>query len=128
MRDVSSKGCCSLTLNCSRILLPFYHLRWRVTELSSILLVLLDSRCPPLHIPPSLHSYITSLKPARQIIFVLTKTGVVGSECSASWKSWLETRFPGCQVVLSESYRQKAGEDERKGQGKLLHHNFLACF
>jgi ribosome biogenesis GTPase A len=92
--------------------------RWRVTELSSILLVLLDSRCPPLHIPNSLHRFITGLKPTRQIIFVLTKTSVVGIECAESWKVWLESRYPGTQVLLSESYRDRTSE-ERKGQGAL---------
>ncbi|KAF8313837.1 P-loop containing nucleoside triphosphate hydrolase protein [Clavulina sp. PMI_390] len=95
---------------------------WRVTEVSPILLVLLDSRCPPLHIPSSLYNHICSLKPARQIIFVLTKSGVVGNECSLAWKAWLETRFPGSQVIRTESYRQKAGEEERKGQGSRRRH------
>lgn len=95
------------------------NIRWRVTELSAILLVLLDSRCPPLHIPPALYSYITNLKPARQIIFVLTKIGVVGDECAKKWKVWLEARYPGTQCVYSESYRRKAGDEERKGQGML---------
>lgn len=80
--------------------------------------MLLDSRCPPLHIPNSLHRFITGLKPTRQIIFVLTKTGVVGMECAEGWKAWLENQYPGTQAVLSESYRDKACE-ERKGQGAL---------
>lgn len=90
-----------------------------MTEISSILLVLLDTRCPPLHIPPSLYSYISSLRPPKQVIFVLTKTGVVGEECASSWRSWLAKRYPAYQVVLTESYRMKEGDEERKGQGGL---------
>ena len=33
--------------------------RWRVTEISQILLILLDSRCPLLHYPPSLAAYLS---------------------------------------------------------------------
>ncbi|KAF8320613.1 uncharacterized protein EI90DRAFT_3131972 [Cantharellus anzutake] len=90
---------------------------WRVTEISSILLVLLDTRCPPLHIPPSLHNFISSLQPPKQVIFILTKIGIVGEECASAWRSWLEQRFPAYQVILTESYRQMEGEEERKGQG-----------
>lgn len=104
-------------------ILRFFH-RWRVTELSSILLVLIDSRCPPLHMPNSLLRFITGLKPTRQIIFVLTKTSVVGAECAVSWKVWLENRYPGTQVVLSESYRERARE-ERKGQGAFLPSQYI---
>ncbi|KDQ14426.1 hypothetical protein BOTBODRAFT_32560 [Botryobasidium botryosum FD-172 SS1] len=90
---------------------------WRVTEISSILLVLLDARCPPIHYPPSLHSYLTSLVPTRKIILILTKTDIVGDECAAGWKAWLEERYPSVTVVPVESYRLKPGNEERKGQG-----------
>ncbi|QRW24653.1 50S ribosome-binding GTPase [Rhizoctonia solani] len=49
---------------------------WRVCELSSILMILLDARCPPLHYPPSLDAYIKALRPARQVILVLTKIDI----------------------------------------------------
>lgn len=81
--------------------------RWRVTEISSILLVLLDSRCPPLHYPPSFHAYLSALRPARKIVLVLTKTDIVGPERVDSWKTWLRTKYPGCKVVGVESYRKQ---------------------
>jgi hypothetical protein len=52
------------------------------------------------------------------MIFVLTKTAVVGQECTASWEKWIKANFTGAQVVSTESYRRKQGDTERKGQGK----------
>ncbi|KAH7334384.1 hypothetical protein B0J17DRAFT_618315 [Rhizoctonia solani] len=79
---------------------------WRVCELSSILMLLLDARCPPLHYPPSLDAYIKSLRPARQVILVLTKIDIVGEECTAAWTTWLKNRYgdSGVQVVGVQSY------------------------
>ncbi|CEL53879.1 hypothetical protein RSOLAG1IB_06661 [Rhizoctonia solani AG-1 IB] len=81
---------------------------WRVCELSSILMVLLDARCPPLHYPPSLDAYIKSLRPARQVILVLTKVDIVGEECANAWSAWLKNRYgnSGVQVVGVQSYEQ----------------------
>lgn len=46
----------------------------------------------------------------------------MGEECALAWKAWLEIRYgnEGIQVVLSESYRRKPGDSERKGQGTCL--------
>ncbi|KAG8709799.1 hypothetical protein FRC08_018044 [Ceratobasidium sp. 394] len=81
---------------------------WRVCELSSILMLLLDARCPPLHYPPSLDAYIKSLRPARQVILVLTKVDIVGEECASAWKKWLKERYgeSGVQVVGVQSYEE----------------------
>ncbi|KAJ1301610.1 hypothetical protein OPQ81_008858 [Rhizoctonia solani] len=79
---------------------------WRVCELSSILMLLLDARCPPLHYPPSLDAYIKSLRPARQVVLVLTKIDIVGEECVAAWTTWLKDRYgdSGVQIVGVQSY------------------------
>ncbi|CAE6482583.1 unnamed protein product [Rhizoctonia solani] len=79
---------------------------WRVCELSSILMLLLDARCPPLHYPPSLDAYIKSLRPARQVILVLTKIDIVGEECTTAWSTWLKNRYgdSGIQVIGAQSY------------------------
>ncbi|KAG9119585.1 hypothetical protein FRC07_005333 [Ceratobasidium sp. 392] len=81
---------------------------WRVCELSSILMLLLDARCPPLHYPPSLDAYIKSLRPARQVILVLTKVDIVGEECAEAWKKWLKDKYggSGIQVVGVQSYEE----------------------
>ncbi|KAG8787783.1 hypothetical protein FRC12_015284 [Ceratobasidium sp. 428] len=81
---------------------------WRVCELSSVLMLLLDARCPPLHYPPSLDTYIKSLRPARQVILVLTKVDIVGEECAEAWKEWLKKKYGegGVQVVGVQSYEE----------------------
>ncbi|KAF8711714.1 P-loop containing nucleoside triphosphate hydrolase protein, partial [Rhizoctonia solani] len=92
---------------------------WRVCELSSILMILLDARCPPLHYPPSLDAYIKALRPARQVILVLTKIDIVGEECANTWSAWLKNRYGGngVQVVGVQSYEQVSyGE----GQGTRI--------
>ena len=79
---------------------------WRVTESSSIILVLLDSRCPPLHAPPSLRTYIQALKPRKEIILVLTKADLVDPEAVKGWKQWIVEWWGGdaVQVVSVMSY------------------------
>ncbi|WRT70647.1 uncharacterized protein IL334_007645 [Kwoniella shivajii] len=79
---------------------------WRVTEASSILLLLLDSRCPLLHCPPSLRSYLKDLKPQKEIILVLTKSDLVDPVALEGWKSWVRSWWgdEGVQVVSVRSY------------------------
>lgn len=79
---------------------------WRVTEASEILLVLLDVRCPLLHFPPSLQDYISTLKPRKKCILVLTKVDLVPSALADSWKEYLEKRFK-YGVILVESYKER---------------------
>ncbi|WVQ95598.1 hypothetical protein IAU59_002695 [Kwoniella sp. CBS 9459] len=79
---------------------------WRVTETSSILLLLLDSRCPPLHCPPSLRKYLQTLKPEKEIILVLTKSDLVDPAALQGWKEWVKVWWGigGVQVVSVRSY------------------------
>jgi ribosome biogenesis GTPase A len=71
-------------------------------------MLLLDARCPPLHYPPSLDAYIKSLRPARQVILVLTKIDIIGEECALAWRAWLKDRYgrSGVQVVGVQSFEQ----------------------
>ncbi|KAG1754877.1 P-loop containing nucleoside triphosphate hydrolase protein [Suillus paluster] len=84
---------------------------WRVTEISQILLCLLDSRCPPLHFPPSLESYLVTRK--AKIILVLTKVDIAGPERAEAWTAYLRKRHPGLPIVQVEAYQQKVGEQGR---------------
>ncbi|WWC92251.1 uncharacterized protein L201_007205 [Kwoniella dendrophila CBS 6074] len=79
---------------------------WRVTESSSILLLLLDSRCPLLHCPPSLRSYLQNLKPHKEIILVLTKSDLVNPDALQGWRDWVRGWWgeEGVQVVSVRSY------------------------
>ncbi|OCF54772.1 hypothetical protein L486_07908 [Kwoniella mangroviensis CBS 10435] len=79
---------------------------WRVTESSNILLLLLDSRCPLLHCPPSLRNYLQNLKPHKEIILILTKSDLVDPAALEGWKDWVRGWWgqEGVQVVSVRSY------------------------
>ncbi|KAI9460512.1 P-loop containing nucleoside triphosphate hydrolase protein [Lactarius psammicola] len=75
---------------------------WRVTENSQILMVLLDSRCPLLHLPPSLVDFISL--PRYRVILVLTKVDISGPQRAEAWASYLRHKYPSTKVVMVESY------------------------
>ncbi|KAJ3829834.1 hypothetical protein EV361DRAFT_787324 [Lentinula raphanica] len=76
---------------------------WRVTEISQIILVLLDSRCPLLHYPPSLAHFLSN----RRVILVLTKVDITGPSRVNAWIAYLRETFPGLRVVQVQSYTVK---------------------
>ncbi|KAL8292872.1 hypothetical protein RQP46_000566 [Phenoliferia psychrophenolica] len=80
---------------------------WRVSEASSILLILIDVRFPLIHYPPSLEAYVKGLR-GKKVILVLTKTDLVPRWLSEAWQKWFEEREgpEGASVVLMESYRE----------------------
>ncbi|KAK7465407.1 hypothetical protein VKT23_005385 [Stygiomarasmius scandens] len=79
---------------------------WRVVEISQILLVLLDSRCPLLHYPPSLANYLAD----RRVILVLTKTDIPRTSQVEAWVTYLRGHYD-IPVVRAESYTSKATQD-----------------
>lgn len=60
-----------------------------MTENSQVLLLLLDARCPPLHIPQSLRDYLQGTVPHKEVILVLTKCDLVDEDALGDWKIWL---------------------------------------
>ncbi|KIY67195.1 P-loop containing nucleoside triphosphate hydrolase protein [Cylindrobasidium torrendii FP15055 ss-10] len=89
---------------------------WRVTEISQIILVLLDSRCPLLHYPPSLAEYLTLSK--RKHILVLTKVDIAGPARVDAWTKYLQTAYPSLRIVLVESYAEKDLGWAQQGKAK----------
>lgn len=89
---------------------------WRVTEISQILLVLLDARCPLLHYPPALAAHLATA-PIRTIL-VLTKVDIAGPARADAWARFLHARFPGVRVVQAEAYAHGEPEDAEAGKGK----------
>jgi ribosome biogenesis GTPase A len=85
---------------------------WRVTEISQILLVLLDSRCPLLHYPPALASYLAG----QTVILVLTKVDITGSARADAWAAYFKALHPGIRVVQVESYTAKPTGAYTQGQ------------
>ncbi|KAH7886108.1 P-loop containing nucleoside triphosphate hydrolase protein [Phlebopus sp. FC_14] len=120
---------------------------WRVTEISDILLLLLDSRCPPLHLPPSLAAYLnipisssSSTSPSddaptsrtrksrssnntSRAILVLTKVDISGPARTEAWTSYLQASYPGVPVVPVGAYAPKQSID---AQGRTRHEPYLA--
>jgi len=71
------------------------------------LLVLLDSRCPLLHFPPSLATYLSG----RKVILVLTKVDISGAARAAAWTDYFRERYPHLRVVQVESYVGREPDD-----------------
>lgn len=97
--------------------MPINH-RWRVTEISQIILVLLDSRCPLLHFPPSLSSYLSD----RQVILVLTKVDISGSVRADAWTKYFNQHYPHLRVVQVESYVEKEARVGHQGRKQYQSH------
>jgi ribosome biogenesis GTPase A len=83
-----------------------------VTESSQVLLILADARCPPIHLPTSLRSYVNALKPRKEVIIVLTKSDLVDPSALAGWREWVRNMWTegdaeghaAVQVVAVKSY------------------------
>ena len=117
----------------SQVLIPSWH-SWRVTEISQIILILLDSRCPLLHFPPSLASYLShrDLVQHKRIVLVLTKADIVGPARVEAWKSYLKHQYPHLAVVPVESYLPAGASATADGsapsetaRGKARHAPFI---
>lgn len=80
-----------------------------MTEIAQIILILLDSRCPLLHYPPSLQAYLSSPHIAKHIrpILVLTKVDIAGPARAEAWTRYLNQKFPGLRVVQVEAFAEK---------------------
>lgn len=92
--------------------------RWRVTEISQILLVLLDSRCPLLHFPPSLSNYLAD----RKVILVLTKVDIAGAARAEAWINYFGRHYPHLRVVQVESYVEKEARAGHQGRKQYQPH------
>ncbi|CAA7265899.1 unnamed protein product [Cyclocybe aegerita] len=92
---------------------------WRVSEISQIILVLLDSRCPILHFPPSLAAYLAD----RKVILVLTKADITGTARVDAWIKYIHDNYPNLRVVQVESYTEKEASSEQ--QGRALYEPFI---
>ncbi|KAJ6604808.1 hypothetical protein DFH09DRAFT_1123865 [Mycena vulgaris] len=85
---------------------------WRVTEISHIILVLVDSRAPLLHYPPSLETYLSD----RRVILVLTKVDISGPARADAWTRYFNAHYPGVRVVQVESYIEKEASSVHQGR------------
>lgn len=88
---------------------------WRVVEISQIVLILLDSRCPLLHYPPSLAAYLASPQLSRKrTILVLTKVDISGPARADAWARYFQHQYPSFRVVQVETYAEKVVSSGRR--------------
>lgn len=102
---------------------------WRVTEISQVLLVLLDARCPLLHFPPALAAYLAAPPHGSRtrVVLVLTKVDIAGPARAAAWTAHLRSRHPHLRVVQVESYAVKHGPGGRPAYEPHLPSAFRAA-
>ena len=72
---------------------------WRVTEMSDVLLLIVDARYVATLAPPSL---IKSVKP-KPVIIVLNKVDLVPPETAIAWKHYFVKTFPNVHVTFFTS-------------------------
>ena len=101
-----------------------------MTEISQILLVLLDARCPTLHFPPALAAYLSAVPNAARLrtVLVLTKVDICGPDRAAAWTAYLRAQHPALRVVQVESYVEKhpdAADGPSNARKKRMHEPHL---
>lgn len=74
--------------------------------------MLLDSRCPILHYPPSLSAYLSD----RRVILVLTKADITGPVRVQAWIDHFRKNFPSLRIVQVESYIEKESRPDHQGR------------
>ncbi|RMZ92943.1 guanine nucleotide-binding -like 1, partial [Brachionus plicatilis] len=78
---------------------------WRVTEISDIILIIVDVRYSPLHFSPKFYEYCTDIL-KKDIILILNKIDLIPSSVVIAWKNYFESKFPNLHVVLFSSAKQ----------------------
>ena len=83
---------------------------WRTTEISDILLVIVDSRYPLFHFNPSLYDYITRVL-KKPMMLVFNKIDLVPSETLQRWKEYFHLRFPLIRVTHFSVFPSQVGSE-----------------
>ncbi len=94
---------------------------WRVTELSDVLLMLVDVRHPLVHFSPALYHHVTR-RLHKHVIVVLTKCDLVTREHVDKWRKYFAHHVPDLRVVAFSSYRTDhvvEAEDKKRQKRKL---------
>ncbi|KAG8838367.1 hypothetical protein FRC18_004972 [Serendipita sp. 400] len=91
---------------------------WRVTEISQILLILLDCRAPTLHFPTSLQNYLKTLRPPPKVILILTKVDLVTPSHVEAWTNHFSKQNPEFRIVHVESYKERHTLQSELNDGK----------
>ncbi|XP_077289886.1 nucleostemin 4 isoform X2 [Arctopsyche grandis] len=76
---------------------------WRVTEMSDILLLVVDIRFPNLIFPPSLYDYVVGYL-HKHMVVVLNKIDLAPPSLVAAWKHYFTKQYPKLKIVLFTSF------------------------
>ncbi|KAL0584337.1 hypothetical protein ABG067_005838 [Albugo candida] len=74
---------------------------WRVIEQTQILVHLVDSRCPLLHLSDQLIQYLLEMK--KSVVVILTKTDLVSLDRVDSWIQYIRNTFASRLPVMTYS-------------------------
>lgn len=77
--------------------------RWRVLEISDVILIVMDIRNPLLHFPRSLYKYVTH-KLKRKIIGIFNKVDLVSEFTVFAWTKYFEEEFPNLRIATFSCY------------------------
>jgi tRNA U34 5-carboxymethylaminomethyl modifying GTPase MnmE/TrmE len=89
---------------------------WRVTEISDIILFIVDIRFPILHFSPVFYKHVKH-ELSKDIILILNKIDLVDTSVVVAWKKYFEARFPGIHVIMFSSSRQINFRNKKRQRG-----------
>eukprot|EP00769_Ergobibamus_cyprinoides_P004356 gnl/Ergobibamus_cyprinoides/602.p1 GENE.gnl/Ergobibamus_cyprinoides/602~~gnl/Ergobibamus_cyprinoides/602.p1 ORF type:complete len:369 (+),score=77.12 gnl/Ergobibamus_cyprinoides/602:39-1109(+) len=107
---------------------------WRVGERSSVIAIVVDARCPFLHLPLSFLDYARHAhgfdKPVVPTIVVLNKTDLVSAAHVQAWTVAVQAAAPFASVLpFSSIYRVEEGvQGAGKTRGRVATPEFVARF
>ena len=71
---------------------------WRVTEISDVLLIIVDARYPVLQFPPYLYDDLVNVK-KKDVILVLNKCDLIPPSLVVAWKKYFSEKYRNLSVV-----------------------------
>ncbi|KAJ2958690.1 hypothetical protein NQZ79_g5712 [Umbelopsis isabellina] len=77
--------------------------RWRVLEISDVILIIIDIRHPVLHLPTTLYRYITQ-ELRRKVVAVFNKTDLVAEKTVYAWTKYFEEVYPKLHIATFSCY------------------------
>eukprot|EP00026_Physarum_polycephalum_P004244 Phypoly_transcript_04261.p1 GENE.Phypoly_transcript_04261~~Phypoly_transcript_04261.p1 ORF type:complete len:555 (+),score=105.32 Phypoly_transcript_04261:169-1833(+) len=90
-------------LNYFEMNLEVWRQLWRVIERSDVLLLVVDTRFPLFHFPPSLYNYVVNVL-KKPMILILNKTDIVEKRIVDEWEKYFMDKYPALKVVRFASF------------------------
>ncbi|KAL7643218.1 UNVERIFIED_CONTAM: hypothetical protein RMT77_006509 [Armadillidium vulgare] len=94
---------------------------WRVTEMSDIILIVVDARFVAAHFPPYLYKHLVE-KENKGVVLVMNKCDLVPSSLVIAWTDFCAKFYPKLIVVPFSSFE---GKSAKKSTLKMAMHSSL---